>query len=120
MNFKLTGVTASIAATFALMTAPMLPAQAADIVLKASHNANQSEPYHLGMQRMSELLKEKTGGKAEIQVFSNAQLGDEAESIQGTQLGIVDIAVSANEVMANFVPGHGTSCPKSPSRQWTI
>jgi len=80
------------------------PVNAADIVLKASHNANPDEPYHTGMQRMSELLKEKTGGKAEIQVFSNAQLGDEMESIQGTQLGIVDIAVTANEVMANFVP----------------
>jgi len=82
----------------------LVPAYAADIVLKASHNANQDEPYHTGMLRMSELLSEKTSGKAEIQVFSNAQLGDEMESIQGTQLGIVDIAVTANEVMAHFVP----------------
>ncbi|PJX26585.1 C4-dicarboxylate transporter [Advenella sp. S44] len=80
------------------------PARAADIVLKASHNANQDEPYHSGMERMGELLKQKTGDKAEIQVFANAQLGDEMESVQGTQLGIVDIAVTANEVMANFAP----------------
>jgi len=80
------------------------PARAADIVLKASHNANQDEPYHTGMEQMGELLKQKTGDKAEIQVFANAQLGDEMESVQGTQLGIVDIAVTANEVMANFAP----------------
>jgi tripartite ATP-independent transporter DctP family solute receptor len=79
-------------------------AQAAEVTLKASHNANQDEPYHLGMVRMNELLKEKTGGKAEIQVFPNAQLGDEMESIQGTQLGTVDIAVTANELLVNFVP----------------
>lgn len=91
-------------ASMLLCAAAVLPAHAADIVLKASHNANKDEPYHTGMERMSKLLKEKTGGKAEIQVFSNAQLGDEMESIQGTQLGIVDIAVTANEVMANFVP----------------
>ncbi len=106
MNFKTTRLPAAIFASLTLLAASALPAAAAaaEIVLKASHNANQDEPYHTGMMRMSELLKEKTGGKAEIQVFSNAQLGDEAESIQGTQLGIVDIAVTANEVMANFVP----------------
>lgn len=81
---------------------------AADITLKASHNANPDEPYHLGMQRMNELLREKTDGTAEIQVFSNAQLGDEMESIQGTQVGTVDIAVTANELLVNFVPDMGT------------
>jgi len=80
---------------------------AAEVTLKASHNANPDEPYHLGMQRMNELLMEKTGGKAEIQVFSNAQLGDEMESIQGTQIGTVDIAVTANELLVNFVPDMG-------------
>ncbi|MCF3642765.1 TRAP transporter substrate-binding protein [Rhizobium sp. TRM95111] len=81
--------------------------QAAEITLKASHNANATEPYNLGMERMSELLKEKTGGKAEIQVFPNAQLGDEMESIQGTQIGTIDIAVTANETLVNFAPNLG-------------
>lgn len=80
---------------------------AAEITLRASHNANPDEPYHSGMQRMNELLLEKTGGKAEIQVFSNAQLGDEMESIQGTQVGTVDIAVTANELLVNFAPDMG-------------
>ena len=77
---------------------------AAEITLRASHNANPDEPYHLGMERMNELLQEKTNGEAEIQVFSNAQLGDEIESIQGTQIGTIDIAVTANELLVNFVP----------------
>jgi tripartite ATP-independent transporter DctP family solute receptor len=92
-------------AALLLVASPLASvAQAADVSLKASHNANMDEPYHLGMVRMNELLKEKTGGKAEIQVFANAQLGDEIESIQGTQLGTVDIAVTANELLVNFVP----------------
>ncbi|MEC5293116.1 MULTISPECIES: TRAP transporter substrate-binding protein [unclassified Aurantimonas] len=77
---------------------------AAEITLKASHNANQDEPYHVGMDRMSELLEEKTDGQATIEVYPNAQLGDEMESIQGTQLGTVDIAVTADAVLANSVP----------------
>ena len=81
-----------------------VPASAQEIVLKASHNANADEPYGKGMIKMGELLKEKSGGKAEIQVFHNAQLGDEMESIQGTQVGTIDIAVTANETLVNFVP----------------
>ena len=87
--------------------ASLAPATAAEITLKASHNANAEEPYHLGMVRMGELLSEKTGGKAVIETFPNAQLGDEMESIQGTQLGTIDIAVTANETLVNFAPDMG-------------
>jgi TRAP-type transport system periplasmic protein len=77
---------------------------AAEITLRASHNANPDEPYQLGMERMGERLSELTGGEATIQAFPNAQLGDEMESIQGTQIGTIDIAVTANETLVNFVP----------------
>lgn len=80
------------------------PAFAQDITLKASHNANADEPYGVGMRKMGEFLEEASGGKATIQVFDNAQLGDEMESIQGTQIGTVDIAVTSNSTLTNFVP----------------
>lgn len=85
----------------AIAAAPVL---AQDVTLRASHNANADEPYGVGLRKMDELLRERTGGKAAIQVFDNATLGDEMESIQGTQMGTVDIAVTANETLANFVP----------------
>jgi len=94
----------SLALGFVLGAIALSPASAADITLKASHNANAVEPYGVGMRKMGELIGEKTGGKATIQVFDNATLGDEMESIQGTQIGTVDIAVTANETLANFVP----------------
>lgn len=105
MKMQRYGLLAAIPAACAALMMAAAPAFAADIVLKASHNANPDEPYHTGMQAMSKLLKEKTKGKAEIKVFSNAQLGDETESIQGTKLGTVDIAVTANEVLVDAVPG---------------
>lgn len=94
----------SLALCLAMGMAAFSPAVAQDITLKASHNANAAEPYGLGMRKMGELLTEATGGKVAIQVFDNATLGDEMESIQGTQIGTVDIAVTANETLANFVP----------------
>ncbi|WP_172329586.1 TRAP transporter substrate-binding protein [Mangrovicoccus sp. HB161399] len=95
----------TLALCLASATALVAPAAfAQEIVLKASHNANADEPYGLGMEKMAELLSEATGGKATIEVYANAQLGDEMESIQGTQMGTVDIAVTANETLANFDP----------------
>ena len=85
-------------------TAVAAPAFAQDITLKASHNANADEPYGVGMRKMAEILQEKTDGAATIEVFDNATLGDEMESIQGTQIGTVDIAVTANSTLSNFVP----------------
>lgn len=79
-------------------------AQADNLVLKASHNATASEPYQLGLEHMSQLLQQKTNGEASVQIFSNAQLGDEMDSIQGTMLGTVDLAVAANGALVNFAP----------------
>jgi len=90
-----------------LLAALLSTAWAADVTLRASHNANAEEPYHLGMLRMGELLAQKTGGQAEIRTFPNSQIGDEMESIQGTLLGTIDIAVTANETLVNFVPDMG-------------
>lgn len=94
----------TLAAALLMAASGLAPVDAAEITLKASHNANADEPYNLGMLKMAELLKAKTAGKADIQVFPNAQLGDEMESIQGTQLGTLDIAVTSNELLVNFVP----------------
>lgn len=101
---KLTNLALCMALGVTALSPMLTPALAQEITLKASHNANAEEPYGVGLRKMDALLREQTGGKAAINVFDNATLGDEMESIQGTQLGTVDIAVTANETLANFVP----------------
>lgn len=98
---KLTNLALCLALGASVIGSPVL---AQDITLKASHNANADEPYGVGLRAMADILAEKTDGKATINVFDNATLGDEMESIQGTQMGTVDIAVTANSTLTNFVP----------------
>ncbi|MER5173643.1 MULTISPECIES: TRAP transporter substrate-binding protein [Thioclava] len=90
----------------ALTLATTLATQAAE--LRASHNANADEPYGVGLDKMAEIVAKDTDGSLTIKTFPNAQLGDEMESIQGTQMGTVDIAVAANEALANFAPDLAT------------
>lgn len=92
----------AVATSALVLFATMAPAQ--DITLKASHNANADEPYHVALERMGEVLMEKSDGQATIKAYPNAQLGDGLESVQGVQLDTIDIAVIANGVLANSVP----------------
>ncbi len=80
------------------------PALAADYVLKASHSAAAGEPYDIGLKAFAEKVKERSGGRVEIEIYPNNQLGSEKAVVEGILVGTVDIGVVANGVVGNFVP----------------
>lgn len=75
----------------------------ATVVLRASHSCANTHPYQLGLERFAELVKEKTNGAVEIDIFHSAQLGDERANIEDLQMGTLDIAVSSTGPLGNFV-----------------
>lgn len=82
----------------------MLCTAASAEVLKASHSVAPSHPYHLGLVKYAELVKERTGGKVTIDIFHSAQLGNERDNIEGLQMGTLDICVSSTGPMGSFEP----------------
>ena len=80
------------------------PAQTEKIVLKAGHPANANEPYHLGLLEMARIVKEESNGRVEIQIYPAMQLGSEKAMIEGLLLGTMDIVVTSNLSVTNFVP----------------
>lgn len=56
------------------------------------------------MEEFAKLVSEKSGGRIEITVFHNGQLGTERDNVEACQLGNLDIAVVNNSVLANFIP----------------
>ncbi|MCX7780737.1 MAG: DctP family TRAP transporter solute-binding subunit [Negativicutes bacterium] len=73
-------------------------------VLKLGHVANPSNPYAQGAVRLSELVKERTKGAVEIQVYPSSQLGDQRDLLEGLQLGTVDMTITSSAVLAHFIP----------------
>lgn len=63
-----------------------------------------NDPYYSVSKQMAELVSKKSGGKMEIQLFANGQLGQEREMFEGMQMGSVDMAVMTNSYVSNFVP----------------
>ena len=77
----------AIAALFAGSTAAM----ACEITLRSSDTHPEGYPTVTAVQHMGELLEERSDGRLCIEVFHSAQLGEEADTIEQTQLGVIDM-----------------------------
>lgn len=94
---------------FIILSFPFCTHDSADnrIVLKVSHNGPETHPFQRGFEGFKELLEAETGGKVEVQIFPNAQLGSEEESTQMVELGLIASAASST------AGGLSTSVPEA-------
>jgi len=77
---------------------------APEFVLKLGHVAEPNNPYALGGAKFAELVKEKTGGLVEIQVFPSSQLGNQRDLVEGLTFGTIDLTLTTTAVLASFLP----------------
>jgi tripartite ATP-independent transporter DctP family solute receptor len=75
------------------------------IVLKLSHGLEPTHPVHKGMVRMSERLRELSGGTVKIEIYPSGQLGSEAENLNQIQNGGLDMAKVSAAPLEGFIPG---------------
>ncbi|ETX28050.1 TRAP transporter substrate-binding protein [Roseivivax isoporae] len=86
-------------ATSALVAAAAAGAHAD--TMRLSHNNPPDHPVHLSMQYMADRVSELTDGEVEIQIFPNAQLGTQRESMELVQNCALEMARSnASELEA--------------------
>lgn len=72
-------------------------------VIRLAHTLDMSHPVHKAMEFMGEELKEISGGKMELKIYSGGQLGAERECLELLQMGSLDITKVSAAVMENFV-----------------
>jgi tripartite ATP-independent transporter DctP family solute receptor len=66
-------------------------ATACDITLKSSDTHPEGYPTVAAVEYMGELLEERSNGRICVEVFHSAQLGEEKDTIEQTQLGVIDL-----------------------------
>ena len=93
-GFVSLGVNGAVAASMADMS-PM--------TIKLAHVVNEKDGFHIAATKFKELVEEGTGGKVSIELYPNAQLGDERTLLEGMQIGTVDMGIITNGPVANFV-----------------
>jgi tripartite ATP-independent transporter DctP family solute receptor len=93
--------------------AASLSAFAADAVVFRSADIHpDGYPTVEAVRYMGELLKERSGGRLDIQVFSSRALGDEKDTIEQTRFGVIDMNRINLAPLNNLVPE--TSVPALP------
>lgn len=85
MNYK------SFTAAIALIAGSALSASACEITLKSSDTHPDGYPTVTAVQYMGDELAKATGDKLCIEVFHSAQLGQEKDTIEQTQFGVIDL-----------------------------
>ena len=78
-------------AALAASTALGSTAFACEITLRSSDTHPAGYPTVAAVEHMGELLEERSGGRLCIEVFHSAQLGEERDTIEQTQFGVIDM-----------------------------
>ncbi|TEB15683.1 C4-dicarboxylate-binding periplasmic protein precursor [Pelotomaculum sp. FP] len=74
------------------------------IVIKFSHVVAENTPKGLAAQRFATLVKERTHGRVEVQVFPNSTLYKDGEEIQALQNGLVQMIAPATSKLSGMYP----------------
>lgn len=90
-------------APLALMAAMAVPVAAQEYTFKIGHTNAAGEVQDKGLEKMKELLEAKTGGAATLEIYPGGQLGDEAQLIEGVMLGSIDMSMTSNSLLSNYV-----------------
>jgi tripartite ATP-independent transporter DctP family solute receptor len=87
-----------------LGTGPAAGTGAAEFELIEAHTAPAEHPYTIAMERLNQLLGERTKGRVAIKIHHTRQLGDERQVVEGLQLGTIHLTVSSTGPLGGFVP----------------
>jgi len=73
------------------------------IIIKLSDQLNIDNPQYKAHMYFADLVKKKTNGAIEVQVFPNSQLGSARESLEGTLTGVIEETKVAAAAISPFV-----------------
>lgn len=92
----------AVAAASLLAAAPA--AAAPRYAFKLAHVIGAGTPIDVAAHRFAELMRERTGGEVEIEVFPAARLGAERAIIEGVRIGTIEMSFTTTGAMGGFAP----------------
>ena len=101
-NLTRLSLTALALGSIMTLTAPV--AYAAEFVAKIGHLESDQQSRHVLLEKVADLVKERTGGDVEFQIFPQGQLGNQREMTEGVQLGTIQGTVAPAAFLGGFNP----------------
>ena len=76
----------------------------AKFTARIGHLEAPTQPRHQGLLKVAQLVKERTNGEVEFQIFDSSKLGNARQMNEGTQMGSIEGTVSPAAFLAGFNP----------------
>jgi len=96
-------IAAALAVAIGGGAAPAL-AQQAKYTAKIGHLEAPTQPRHLTLEKVRLVVRERTGGEVDFQLFPSSQLGNARQMIEGTQFGSMEATVMPAAFIGGFNP----------------
>ena len=88
------------------------------IILRMAHSSPVGNPTDIASKKWIELISQRTGGKVEVKLFPNEQLGSEKACLEGVVLGTIDISLNDAAYVADLYPIAGVFDFPFTFRDW--
>ena len=76
------------------------------MVLTLSHGLSETHTVHIAMEEFAEKVEERTDGRIKVEIFPNAQLGSETESMEQLTAGVIAMTKVASPILATYEEGY--------------
>jgi tripartite ATP-independent transporter DctP family solute receptor len=105
-SFSRRGFLRSTAAVAALPTLSMLPsvARAAAYSFKCGHDLPSTHPVHVRLVEAAARIKEETGGRFDLQIFGNNQLGGDTDMLAQVRSGGLEMTLMPDVILGTLTP----------------
>jgi tripartite ATP-independent transporter DctP family solute receptor len=104
-RFTALNVAGVLLACFAAVLPQAAQAQAkAKYTARIGHLEAPTQPRHQGLLKVSQLVKERTNGEVDLQIFDSSKLGNQRQMTEGTQFGTIEGTVSPAAFLGGFDP----------------
>jgi len=101
---RLLGTTLAAGAAFPLVAIRTRPAHAAEFSYKYANNSPVTHPLNVRTTEAAARVLEKTGGKVEIKVFPNNQLGSDTDMLSQLRSGALEFFTLSGLILSTLVP----------------
>jgi tripartite ATP-independent transporter DctP family solute receptor len=97
------------AASAALVSSFGARAQSAEFTYKYANNLPAAHPMNLRAKEAADRIKQETGGRVEIQIFPNNQLGSDTDMLSQVRSGGVEFFTLSPLILSTLVPNASLS-----------
>lgn len=72
------------------------------MVLTLAHSLSETHTVHIAMQEFADNVEERTGGRIQVKIFPNGQLGSENEAMEQLMAGVISMTKVASPGLATY------------------